>query len=447
MPWYLHATNEAPETGTAYPDKPAALADRVDGQTVSLIADDAERVAWQTREQDRFDNDTYAPTPWDCRELCDITAGCWRCDLSRRHFPHLSINHPGLIAYTPNDEYGIADRQLRVKPGKYLTEFAPHLSQAEIDWFVGAVKAHDGRRYAIATSAADIRAVYENSAVSSCMAHDADAFRSDGIHPVEVYGDSDLAVAYLGSLSYVTARCVIWPEKKIRTRLYGDETLRALLDGDGYRSGNLDGARVRAIRCSRGYAMPYIDAADGADLDGKYFFLGSGDYSTKETTGIAGEVERHYCQRDGCDNMISEDDCYCSSCDEDRFYCGQCNEDTWDGYTEVADGTYVCDSCARNDHRDCEICDEDLYPTLGFSQAEQQERARRHVADLCHDCAETHRHCDACDDYVDRYALDCDCGTEAPAERCQHTRALPLEAPADPPTSETPVPEAPCYAF
>lgn len=433
MPYYLHGSNDAPDTGTAYPSKDLALADRTDGQTVSFVPTEEERWHWRDREYARFQQLEYAKVPWSDEYWA------YNIQTEHSHYVHMSVKHPGLVAYTPNDEFGVTDRQLRVKPGKYLSQFASHLSQSQIDYFVASVKAFDGTHFKIAESTEDIVAAYLSGDLGSCMAHDTEYYRSP-VHPVSVYGESDLAVAYLGCIQTkcVTARAVIWPAKKVYARIYGDLVLRALLEKDGYRqSFDFSGAKIRAIRARGSFVMPYCDMADSASHDGQYMMLRDddcGEYGCKTTSGIAEineepEDEVFYCNRDGCDRERDEDEIYCSRCQDDVQYCEHCEEDRFDhSFTEINDSWY-CENCVPSSE-DCEICDQTFYPDVEFNDREKRERERRNVSVLCADCADNHQYCESCDTYIDREDLTCpDCGTDAPTQRCRHTADLPLTDP------------------
>lgn len=388
MPYYLHASDYAPEYGTPFEDRQQALLWRLKHQTVTFVASRDQRNDWQDREYNRFESGQYLSVPWN--------GVSWAV---REHYAHLSVSHPGMIAYTPDDEYGVQDRQMRIKPGKYLKQIHPEISQADIDYWLGQIKAR-GADLQLATSARDIEAVYVNGP-RSCMSHHTGDYRTRGVHPTAVYADSDLAIAYVGDLeSYppeISARCVVWPEKKIYGRRYGDgETLERILRAHGYEAGSMEGAKVRAISV-RGdcYAMPYIDGVEYADLDGKYFVLGDGDYSTTGTDGVAGQEERYSCEHCGASHD-NEDSNYCESCESDRQYCEGCDEDHFDGsFTEIG-GTYYCESCTRERTHECEAC------------GESWEEDTDSPDPLCSDCAATHARCDDCEEWTATDDLDSD---------------------------------------
>lgn len=388
MPYYLHTIGAEPVTGTPYGTKDLALADRQDGQTVTYIATLDERDSWMTREQTRFNSGHYVPVPWV--ETIRYNDQLWQ------HFAHVSLDVPGMIAYTPDDEKGIQDRQVRVRPGKYLQQyFADRFTPEQIADYASRVKAYT-EELKIATTPDDIARVYcADGGPTSCM--DRRNFRFDET-PVRVYGNSDLAVAYIGTLgkgendSRIAARAVVWPERKVYTRIYGDTaTLQHVLHSAGYAEGSMRGARIRAIETRGGdYVMPYVDGIYTADLQGQWFVLGRGEYATDNTTGTTD----HGNTCSNCNSRCGADESYCESCLEDSNYCERCGEtsfDSNDGTYSSERGVWMCDSCWS--HRDCECCDETLHE-YDYTRSAWSETYR------CDDC-ENMRECSDCGDWSD----------------------------------------------
>jgi len=439
MPFYVHAIGSEPESGTPYTVRAEAFQAKTDGQTITFVCSEDERYQWKERERGRFESGEYARVPWAESEIgTDWMHEC------RFHFVHLSKDKLGLVAYTPDDEYGVQDRQVRLKPGAYLSRFASGLQPSEIDDYCARVKSFSWT-FQIARTTDEIVKVYRNGP-SSCMdkRHEQRGnFNTGGIHPCSVYGESDLAVAYLGTLDDVTARCVIWPDETIYTRVYGDTTLEHLLGAAGYSQGTLSGAKIRRIETRHGaLVMPYIDGADGASWHSRDYMILSdddSDYSVKRTDGLAEEATVA-CEHCGRDFTPDDDETLCDDCDNDRFYCDECDtdyfgDDTTSHYLENARRT-VCDGCYSNLETECELCDERWIETERFSRCERDERQRLHVTGLCADCASEHRYCDGCDTYQDIDTNPCpDCGH---AVRCPETADLlasvetvPTVAPVD----------------
>lgn len=446
---------------------------------VQFVLEDWERDQWRRRERMRFADNTYARVPWADHVSYEDTD-----DPRRYHYAHLSIDYPGKIAYTKNDEHGIADRQTVVKPGKYLTEFyADQFTKAQIDAYVAECATFLDLK--IAASQDETERAYTRGPRSCCSRH---ASRYAGhCHPARVYGGefSDLRVAYLGDLDgTVTARCIIWPEKKIAVRVYGDKRLCTILKQHGYTdltdtehssdrpyTNALTGAKIAAIEDRNGYGwiMPYIDGIDTAYLltDHTAFILGKRDrvrcepqgYSTQDTrdnggdtlsTGVTdwdgGDEDDHegefYCN--GCDNYVSEDDHggdgYCQSCyDERHFTCAICDHtypNEGNRYHQPMDhpngDDTICSSCYEEHVRVCgfDTCD-NTWIEDDLNDVTQRDRRRRGVTDLCPDCGDSFSRCDHCHEYTAYAHADacehCQEPKTPETPRCEYTADLPLE--------------------
>lgn len=290
---------------------------------VRPIKDDA----WHMRETERFTDGTYKALPWSLPAR----------DATAFHFPHISTEDGAKIAYTQDSDKGMRDIQTRIKPGRYLAQFygdvydTPTIARmaAEFDRDYG-----DGVKLQFANTEDEIENVYVHGP-HSCMAYRPEHFNSS-IHPCRIYAAGDLAVAYIERNGSITARCLVWPEKKLAGRLYGDEVrLHDLLEEAGYtgfHGDNLEGARMLRIKEGRGFVMPYIDGSQSAGDDGEYLILGGhgiyagNQYGTSVTTICC----------TSCDESVDEDDAstdndgnsFCSHCYNERYsYCERYNEE------------------------------------------------------------------------------------------------------------------------
>lgn len=419
MPYFVHLKDTEPtDESTRYESRADAYRAIPDRHTVTFKISDSERHSWKMREYQRFKDGVYALPPWieelfHCWEPSDSPEASYKYPALAMHFAHISIETPGLIAYTPSDEHGYQDRQTKIKVGRYLEEHArEYFTQEQINSFVDQVKGYSSDLQ-LARTADEIYNVYRNShrgSLASCMSHPTEDYSTKGIHPTAVYGDSDLAVAYLGSIECPTARCIVWPAKKRYTRVYGDTTIKAVLEKSGYEYvdgqnyGDLEGAKVRAIKVPGRsyYVMPYVDAAVSADLDedGKYFTLhdhDGGEYDVHNSDyvdGITHENDRHRCEH--CNESCDEDEMYCSSCEDDRIGCERCGETYWDSSDDgrfISDSWY-CTYCADTHYaHECEGC--------GDSWDEV-----RPSSSYCSDCADHYNSCDECSEMFD--TRDCD---------------------------------------
>lgn len=215
-----------------------------------VIIDDS----WRKREEKRFSSGKYTKLPWH-REKWWVKSAH-----AKNHFAHVSKDGGAMVAYTPDDEYGAADRQVRISPGKYLDRFFSNvLTRKQITDIATRFSAHyDKLNFGIARSRKKIRDVYERGP-SSCMSGKSSA----KINRAEPYAGPDLAVAYIqNDKGRYSARVVVWPEKKIYGPvIYGDiYRMEAALKAHGYKQGSLRGARLRRLKDAAGrLIVPYVD--------------------------------------------------------------------------------------------------------------------------------------------------------------------------------------------
>jgi hypothetical protein len=395
----------------------------------------AEDVDWRAREQSRFDSGAYLPIPsvwsgtsWWFHATCQHnewsdTQSCYVVKPARLpdHFAHPSSAKDGMVAFTEDETKGAQDRQTRLTPGRYLTRyFADVLSTEEIARFAALYSAEfEDIEVKISQDADEIERVYTNGP-RSCMSHSARHYETDGIHPARVYAGPDLGVAFIEPSSGISARAVVWPERKIYSRIYGDETrLERLFDAMGYSSGSLDGARVRKIEDGGCYVMPYIDDCSSAEVDGKYIRLGSGDLDCQNTSGLSGERHSWHC--DNCEEGFTDDDsqytvhgrrgreyAWCEHCSEhSAFYCAGTQEyyDESSVDSVRVNGETYCQEYASDHFVRCEATDEyvdaDDCVTLEDGTVWSADHFRNHG-----------HTCDHCGCLYDAEDIQCDCAEE-----------------------------------
>lgn len=401
-------------------------------QVIQFVETSGERSVWRNRECSRLSSGEYQTTPWD------------HWDAHSEHYAHLSKNDPTKIAYTKDAEHGVQDRQTVVRVGKYLEEFYKGIfSDKQIADYIAHCSA-EHYTLQIATSAADIREVYVGGP-GSCMGGKAGGaqFADWDVHPVEVYGDSDLAVAFYGKRSAASARAVIWPEKKIYSTIYGDvKTLQNMLKAARYTAGDVDGAKVRAIPYAvngrirpNAYYMPYVDGISSASLshDKQWFWLNNdGEYCTGETDGYSYGRPQTVCDScgDRYDPTAGGGDGLCDDCYSNQWSCDRCghrgssDSDCWMSLNSV---TY-CENCAYRYYAStCEACDVTWFEETLPRQLRDDRRERGTTA-YCIICAQGHRFCTKCDALIpdaDTHCDECKSAEEEDAtKRCAHTGDL-----------------------
>lgn len=216
------------------------------------------------------------------------------------HYAHIIRDETGakLVRFVASEDHGKRGRLSTIKPGRYLTKFYPELDGETVKTMVSDLDKETPVHFAV--TADEIAHVYKNGP-SSCMAYPDHHYKGH-MHPVRVYGDSDVQCAYMMKAGNINGRTLVWPAKKLMIRVYGDtRRLENALKALGYTYGSLDGARIHAIQDNDSdcYIMPYVDKIDEASLSscGKWFILGSGDYNTQLTNGLTDEKpEGCYCE-------------------------------------------------------------------------------------------------------------------------------------------------------
>jgi hypothetical protein len=474
MPYYRHLKTAEPETGTPFDNMPSARDGIGPDEKVTFIASEDEQFQWTEREQRRFYDGLYVATPW-AKHLGYSYWDTGSKDYGRSganpavslHYAHLSVSSPGLVAYTKSIEHGVQDRQTRVKPGKYLEEFyKDRFTPDEIAEFIAQCKA-EHLALQLATSTEDIVAIYSRKDLgfSSCMQFKRSpeypfqrpTENGEREHPCAVYGGSDLAVAYLGDIDgKLTARSVVWPDQKVYTRVYGDETLTAILKANGYEHGTLRNAKVRAIRYNGDWILPYVDGLSYAEVsaDKKWIVLGSGPLSCDNTSGYGGHTTDDEPEEDHDydDDDLTCDHCgdrysygsqrhgalnhtWCDDCIDGSTVCAECDTRTWDDTTTV-DGDEWCDDCLARAEVQCTHeaislksvgatysslvqCAETWVNQLEFTEDERDEREALGVSDLCRTHAEHVQKCKHCGHLFNVESTACSaCGL---AIKCEHT--------------------------
>ncbi len=353
---------------------------------------------WMSREQMRFNTGEYVAIPLPPGQD-------WQHVRYPHHYAHIAHQTPAgdpvMIAYTPNDNYGRRDRQIRVRPGRYLAQFYPEVSnQDRIDWVTKIDAKYAHKELKITDDSDLIGRIYATSDIRSCMAESAQYF--GGTHPCTAYGaPGDTALAYVGEDGAWTARCVIWPAKKIVGIIYGDDShiLKQHLRDAGYSTGDWTGARIRAIRNNRGNLMcPYVDGADTVDLSdcGKFLILDGpdGTFDCRITGGFTEEA-RLTC--DNCNDSFtpgdSDSSAYCQHCYEESWCCEGCDETRFDdSYGE--DASY-CRSCWYDRTTACEHCSDRFEPDQ-IDSSDAATRAENGTEEYCLPCSSRRRACADC---------------------------------------------------
>lgn len=271
------------------------------------------------------------------------------------HFPHVSLDDPTMMAYTPSLEYGLRDRQVRIKVGRYLARYyGDKLSQSEIRYYANGEKINE---LCFATTADEIERVYIDGPGSCMGAKDDCAFDTYGVHPVRVY-EGEFKLAYLQECDEITARALVHEPTMTYVRAYGHEaeTLIGRLNDAGYsKAYGWDGARVKAIPVNGcyedSYIMPYLDGSAQYvrfDYKDRNFFIitddhDEADFEACNQNGRTGHINHATCGVCG-DNVDEENTHYSEYHDVTIGEC--CIDDyTWAIYDRRGNETYISDEC------------------------------------------------------------------------------------------------------
>lgn len=296
------------------------------------VADDG---SWQARERERFTSGKYVALPW-------VSLPWFERPETALHFAHVSTTDGAKVAYTDDAVKGATDRQTRIKPGKYLAKFYSDVLTTEDIARLSAEfsKTYETNALSFAKTQDDWEDVYTRGP-SSCMSHAAHSY-AGSMHPVRVYAAGDLELAYLERDGDITARAIVWPDKKVYTRIYGDAVrLESLLEDAGYVSGSIVGAKLLRVECRGGFVMPYIDYVSTVRDAGEHIVIDEGGYlGCDNTNGLSSDGEicaRCGCHVDGDDCRYTDDGYYCDDCySEEYSYCEYYEEDyPHDGFEEV----------------------------------------------------------------------------------------------------------------
>ena len=313
---------------------------------------------WQGREMLHFAKGEYKPIPWADESWAAIPE-------TAEHFAHVSTDDPSKLAFTVSAAKGEADKQERIKPGRYLKKFYDSIldESAIRDWAGKFAANNETLGLHFAESPDDIERVYTEGP-HSCMAYESGNYESC-VHPVRVYGAGDIRVAYLMRDDNITARALVYGD--IHSRIYGDEVrMESALGAAGFSHGSLDGAKLMKIE-SGGYdsfVLPYIDDCGVDDMGGYLIVRDNGEFDADAENGLSGENENLY----SCDNCgdrfdiqqegatVNEESQWCDSCYTNHaFHCESCDISYSDD-NHAHNG--ICDGCIGDSHFICDSCGE-----------------------------------------------------------------------------------------
>lgn len=227
---------------------------------VVKISDD-DPLAWRQRMKKALDEGVFKRPPWH---------GYYH---EAGMYEHIDPDSPTLIRFIMSEEDGMANKFTRVSPARFILRYLDSCpSQRRMDeWCAQMGLDITVSKLKIARSPEEVVRVY-NEGPHSCMAYElreGSPFQSLHVHPVACYGNSDLGVAYIVRREEISARCLVWPDKKIYGRIYGDTArLQERLKEEGYVEDwdAFNGAKIRHIKDPETgmLIVPYFDGDLGA---------------------------------------------------------------------------------------------------------------------------------------------------------------------------------------
>lgn len=302
---------------------------------------------WKWGEVHKFHIGIYKPTIWN-RQI-------WyqNSKYAAIHFLHLSKDDPTKLAITENKMAGKLNRQIRMKPGRYLTRFFKDIfTEQERKQLINEFNAAhcEPQNVHFTSNSDDVEFVYENGPCS-CMVMDRDdKYIRSTTHPCRVYATDDVCVAYTKkSPNRIQQRTVINKIRKEYTVIYGEGSLRTQLEAMGYEEGSIEGCRILYLEDEdTGHPlMPYIDGDLEAVYEGtKYFkLLTRGEFNTTQTNGFLEETVTCSC----CDENIAMNNTYTVGYGGQSRVCSECFNDY---YIECTDGYYYHEDDCIQVYRD-----------------------------------------------------------------------------------------------
>jgi hypothetical protein len=280
---------------------------------------------WREWMQARFESGEYTAMPWKDEP--------W---YNQDHFAHAAMSDPFKVAFVESAVKGAEDSMTVLNPGRYLERFySEHLNAQEIAAW--AAKADSEAELCFATTPDEIEDVYVNGGIDSCMKYAGDSSSFPlGVQPTRIYGAGDLALAYLKRRGKIVGRALVWPDRKVVGRIYGDkERLQNRLTAEGYTFVDGDrtvfeGARMLRIEIEGEIVLPYLDWSMGADDsdDGQHLIIrsnsnGRAKYRGQTQNGTASGRAIHICGHEGCRTRMNEDAGFYNAY-TGRNMCGPC---------------------------------------------------------------------------------------------------------------------------
>jgi len=319
-------------------------------------------------------------------------------------------NYGVFVEYFATQNHFESQRTTKQKIGRYLTANYKDWSQGKRDEIANYMKKYIPAEIQFTKDGAESVQVYLDGP-DSCMSHDTDEYASYPKHPCIVYDitKGDLCVAYMKKEGRITARAIVWPDKKLYGRIYGDcsqfaPAIKKMGYTGAYRKDDISfvGAKLPYIPHCEGFVFPYFDGMTNVSvlanqkhvvLHNKWDKSDIPNLVTCEThtpdsqTGVTPEYEddRPYCEfcegnADEVSYVESSQQYVCDYCLENHFStCDQCGEIHLDSDSHRGEhGEVYCSvDCYSENYTVCEQCDDEI----GITETKEYDNET-----LCKDC-------------------------------------------------------------
>jgi hypothetical protein len=370
----------------------------------------------------------------------EITQKNMQISINPDHYLHVSKTDTSKIAFTKDEESGSADKQTLTTVGRYLTAYHPELGN-ELIKYINSLHQQEYQpinvQFATGEKITEIYKACHDTGVASCMTKP-DHYYESSVHPTLVYSAGDLSLAYIRDAdNSIKARALVWQEKKIYARLYGDyEALRSGLVTLGYSSeGNFHGAKIKRIDDDNRLVLPYLDGLQYVSVcDADWLMIDrSGDIEASTTDGLQRQPQWATCDR--CESDIeSEDDSvsvylrrysvetWCEHCaNQESFYCHGTNEHVHNDRHVVIDGESYASWYALDEANYCQRTEEYTFGdthTVHVTATMTEEWSDDAISDHAFTCRITGEYYDnemlVFDDWTDEPRADCNQPNDQP---------------------------------
>jgi hypothetical protein len=310
---------------------------------------------WKMREWARLAKGVYNKLPDRVLEALDMGKLAFA-------YPHLAVqdDHTGMIAYTRDEAAGIRDRQLVMKPGRFIKQFArnPDICDDDVKYLAAEACGTVEIKFHRTRDRKEYSRVYQRGP-QSCMAYgplapdtfDGNHLQVDGefVHPTEIYAhpDNHLELVYgvIGT-DNIVARTLVNTAKKSYCSIYVKDspaTARPQMErylkdqGFTYSEGVLEGEKLLLIETDdRSIISPYLDPGNvGVSIDrvNNCLIAGGGDnHQADHSTGTL----------QGYTGGSREDDWSCDCCGDDY--------EEGDDYEHDRGGNRICRACIHDSY-------------------------------------------------------------------------------------------------